>query len=148
MCKMQNFNVCKMQNSNHHVVIPQYIYKELIRLGVTTADNVYSREGHSGLGYYTAAAAHVRKLMEVKNIESGSKLAADVGSFTLAANIGELYNLGSLDMKVMVSWKNYDDIETQAKKNLQYFFDWKGHCDGPYRIYLLIVVQDGPRSNL
>ena len=109
------------------IIIPQYIYKELFRLGVSP-DKVYSREGHSGLGYYTASAAHLRTLLEEKGIESG-KLAAEVGSFTLAANICELYNLGSLNMKEMVSWQNIDAIEIQAKKNLQYFVDWKNHRD-------------------
>ena len=91
-------------------------------------DKVYSREGHSGLGFYTASAAHVRTLLEEKGM-LGSKLAAEVGSFTLAANICELYNLGSLNMKEMVSWQNIDAIEIQAKKNLQYFVDWKNHRD-------------------
>ena len=97
----------------------QDIYNQLFALGVSK-DSIYRRCDHppGQKGYYTAAAKNLRKILQEIGHDKNSQLSALVGSFTLAANVSELYIFGTLNMKEMVTHQNYELIEAQAKQNL------------------------------
>ena len=98
--------------------IVEHIY---LQLGVTRK-KIYRVKDHPTcfLGYFSTVAKKLKELLKVKDPRNG-RIASQISSFELGANIGELYNQLMLNMKRLITWQNIDMLEGQVKKNLEYF---------------------------
>ena len=83
-------------------------------------DQIYRVSDHPTgfLGYFLTLAKKLRELLKEKD-PGNSRIASMISSFELAANISELYNQLTLNMKQLITWQNIDKLEVQVKKNLK-----------------------------
>ena len=62
----------------------------------------------------------MKKILKEKD-PTNTNLASQVSLLKLAVNLSELYNLRALKMDKLITWRNIDKLETQARRNIGYF---------------------------
>ena len=60
------------------------------------------------------------KKINWNSLKNNARLASQIASFELGANISELCNQLPLKIKQMISWRNIDQLKAKGKQNLEY----------------------------